>query len=94
MKLEALCSINNGQHNYDAGTDKGDIFEVSSKEGEALINAGAARKAASASKPTEPKQPEKLVDVQASNEGRAAKRQEAEKAAKAKKEKTAEKTAK
>lgn len=81
MKLEALCSINNGTF------DKGDIFNVCEKEGEALINAGAAKKAASASKPTEPKQPKKLVDVQASNVGRESKRQEAKKVVDKRKEK-------
>lgn len=91
MRLEVLCSINSGAF------DKGDIIEVGEAQGESLISAGAAKVAPKAKKKQEaskPKQPEKLVDVKASNEGRAAKRQEAEKAAQTKKDKTAEKAAK
>lgn len=86
MKLEALCSINGGVYNYDPKEDKGDIFEVSTKEGEALINAGAARKAASASKPTKPKQPKKIVDIKASRVGIIAKRKVAEEVVEKRKE--------
>lgn len=87
MKLEALCSINGGIYNYDPVSDKGDVFEVSTKEGEALINAGAARKAASASKPSEPKQPKKIVDIKASRVGLVAKRKAAEEVVEKRKEK-------